>query len=343
MNIALIGSAPSSVMLAPYKDASYRAYAGGKQQLYPPAPFVDQDWEIWACSPGAFGRIERCTRFFELHRWEPGKEWFSPEYCQWLRVFDGPVYTGGPIPEIKNHVLYPLERVEDEFSSYFLTSSLSLMLAFAILEIEDARSQGRGDPKGNDTIGMWGVDMAATEEWNEQRPGCQHFILEALRRGIRIFIPEESDLLRPMPVYGISEWDQRYIKSTARMRELNGRKQACEAEYQRLALELHFLRGATEDMVYNVKTWCSPFGIPAGAFVKQDPGTGMGGNFRPLGNEPKPDVQPTKEPEDQSAPGEAQLMQAISNAEAAMAAAKPHPSQASPKKRAQKKKGKRRR
>ena len=277
MNIALIGSAPSSILKGPYQDASHQAYTGGKVQLYPPAPFIDQTWEIWGCSPGAFGQVPRATRWFEVHRWEPGQAWFSPEYCQWLREFRGPVYTGGPIPEIQNHVVYPIERVEAEFSSYFLTSSLSLMLALAILEIEDAREQGRAAEDGNDTIGMWGVDMAATEEWAEQRPGCQHFLLEALRRGIRIFIPEESDLLRPMPVYGLSEWDQRYIKSTVRMRELNARRQAAEQALAQATSEAHFLRGASEDMQYNVKTWCSPYGLPAGVFVKQDPGTGMGG------------------------------------------------------------------
>ena len=265
-------------MLAPFLDKSYKTFTQGMPPpKYPPSKWIDEEYEIWACSPGAYGRVQRCTRFFELHRWEPGAAWFSPEYVQWLCEFEGPVYTGGVIPEIKNHVLYPLARVEAEFSSYFLTSSLSLMLAVAILEIEDTRKAGKGHPEGKDTIGMFGVDMAATEEWAEQRPGCQFFILEALRRGIRIYLPEESDLLRPMPVYGLSEWDHRYIKSTARMRELNGRLQAAQKAAGDANQELHFIRGAVDDMTWNVKTWCNPYGLPAGVFVKQDPGTGMGG------------------------------------------------------------------
>jgi len=281
VNIALLGSAPSSIMGAPFKDASFAKFTEGMPApKYPPAKFIDESWEIWACSPGAFGRVERCTRFFEVHRWEPGAQWFSPEYCQWLREFEGIVYTGAVIPEIKNHQVYPIKRVEDEFSSYFLTSSLSLMLAVAILEIEDARKAGKGDPAGNDTIGMWGVDMAATEEWNEQRPGCQFFLLEALRRGIRIFVPEESDLLRPMPVYGLSEWDHRYIKTTARMRELNSRRITAEQTAAQCTQEATFLKGATEDLIYNIKTWGSEYGLPSGVFVKQDAGSGMGGMMK---------------------------------------------------------------
>jgi hypothetical protein len=41
-----------------------------------------------------------------------------------MRNFKGPVYTGGTVPEIPNHVVYPIDRIEEKFSSYFMTSSL---------------------------------------------------------------------------------------------------------------------------------------------------------------------------------------------------------------------------
>ena len=44
---------------------------------------------------------------------------------------------------------------------------------------------------------------------------------EAMRRGIGVYLPPESDLMRPLPVYGISEWDHNYIKLTSRARELS--------------------------------------------------------------------------------------------------------------------------
>ena len=72
MKIALVGSAPSSVRLAPFDDPS---------------------WDIWGCSPGAYPVFaqKRVDMFFELHRWEPpvvGRAdqqvpWFTPEYVQW--------------------------------------------------------------------------------------------------------------------------------------------------------------------------------------------------------------------------------------------------------------------
>lgn len=279
MRIALIGSASSSVRLGPYLDKSYQNFLGGKPHLYPQAPFIDEEWEIWGCSPGAFGVAPRADRWFEVHRWEPGQPWFSPEYCQFLKQFKGPVYTGGVIPEIPNHVVYPLVEVEAEFSSYFLTSSLSLMMAIAIFEIENARKQPGHNPN-DDVIGLWGVDMAANEEYAYQRPGCHFFILEALRRGIGVFIPPESDLMRPLPVYGLSEWDHMYIKLTARSRELNARAQAKQQEIQAATTELNMLRGCLDDLNYNVSTWGSPYGVPAGMIVRMDPGPGLGGNFK---------------------------------------------------------------
>ena len=269
MKIALIGSAPSSVALGPYYDKSYAEFIQGKNQKYPPAPHIEEEWEIWGCSPGAFGVVKRATRWFEVHRWEPGAPWFSPEYCQFLREFNGPVYTGRPVPEIKNHVVYPVERVEDEFSSYFLTSSLSLMFAMAILEIEDKRKANPDHDKDGDVIGMWGVDMAATEEYGYQRAGCQHFILEALNRGIGVYLPPESDLLRPMPVYGLCEWDHNYIKLTARARELNNRFQASNQQMAEMQAQARFLQGGIDDLNYMVNTWTSPYGLPAGQVIRK--------------------------------------------------------------------------
>ena len=304
MKIALIGSAPSSVGIGPYEDKTYAQYIQGKPiPKYPPAKHAEEVWEIWCCSPGAFGPARRATRWFEVHRWEPGQTWFSPEYCQFLREFRGPVYTGRPIPEIVNHVVYPVAAVEDEFSPYFLTSSLSLMFAQAIREIEEIRRL-RKEAKGHkaifgellaessvltqphasqadhlkdeydltdedDTIGLWGVDMSATEEFGYQRAGCHHFVLTALDRYIGVYVPPESDLLRPMPVYGICEWDHEYIKMTARSREFSARiNQARQQKYEG-ELNERFMQGAMDNLNYTVNTWTSPYGLPHGEVLRK--------------------------------------------------------------------------
>lgn len=273
MKIALVGSAPSSVGLAPVRDKSYDSFIAGRPQPeYPPSKQINEDWDIWACSPGAYGRVERCNRFFELHRWEPGAPWFSPEYVQFIKQFRGTVYVGQPIEDLPNATVYPLDRVETEFSAFFLTSSLSQMCALAILEIEDYRKAHPEHDPNEDVIGFFGVDMAASEEWAEQRPGCQHFILQALERGIGVYVPPESDLLRPMPVYGICEHDHGYIKATARMRELNARLQAAQQAVQQKQQEVVFLQGAIDNANYFIKTWLAPteYGLPVGQVIRKN-------------------------------------------------------------------------
>lgn len=340
MKIALLGSA-GSVARAPFHDERYQAWKQGRVDLIQQAhDQVHGDFDIWGCSPGCWAVCPRATRWFEVHRWEAGVSWFSPEYVQFLRNFKGPVYTGGVVPEIPNHVVYPIDYIEAKFSSYFLTSSLAHMAALAIDTIEKirlardshrelqrdiARMQEREahglppperhgeamrvhhdlppgiDPAellkddSDDIIGMWGVDMAASEEYAYQRPGCQFFVLEALRRGIGFYLPPESDLMRPQPVYGISEWDHNYIKLTSRARELSARGAQMAQQKHEAELQLAGLQGEQHALNYFVSTWTSAYGMEAGKVVRIEPGTGLGSGITSLDGRPIESVQAATE------------------------------------------------
>lgn len=311
MKIAVLGSA-ASVMRAPFQNDQYHAWAQGKARDITRAhDEIDGEFDIWGCSPGCWGVAPRATRWFEVHRWELNVPWFSPEYRQFLRTFKGPVYTGGRIPEIPSHLVYPIDEIEAEFSSYFLHSSLSLMMAKAIDEIEAYRELRKVHKAGgqwsahpamaridvlnvgelekddsDDIIGMWGVDMGANEEYAYQRPGCQFFVLEAGRRGIGTYLPPESDLMRPMPVYGISEWDHNYIKLTSRARELNARLTQSQAEQAQAAQTAAALQGELHALNYFVNTWTSPYGMQHGIVNRQTPGTGLGGGITSVDTRP---------------------------------------------------------
>jgi hypothetical protein len=126
---------------------------------------------------------------------------------------------------------------------------------------------------------MWGVDMAATEEYGYQRPGCQFFLLEALRRGIAVFVPSESDLMRPMPVYGVSEWDHNYIKLTARARELSQKGAIARQQVEEAKASILHAEGGMGELNAFVQTWTSPYGLPHGTVLRQEPGDGLGGGI----------------------------------------------------------------
>lgn len=239
MKIALIGTAPASMRLAPYHDPS---------------------WEIWGCSPGTYGVMPRVNQFFELHLWEPGAPWFSPEYCQWLKEFPkryGKLWVGAPIVDIPDASVLPHQEILDEFdpSGWFCTSSLFWMMAMAIKQIEADRAN-RGDIPGiRDAIGLWGVDMAANEEYEAQRSGLHFITYIARKRGIEVGVPLESDLFTPRFKYGVDEWTHSYRKARARRAELVGRVADAERREHDARYEVAFLRGALDDLKYMHDTW----------------------------------------------------------------------------------------
>ena len=127
-------------------------------------------------------------------------------------------------------------------------------------------------------IGLWGVDMAAQEEWQFQRSGCHYFIWEARKRGIKVTLPPESDLLRPPPLYGFAEADPHHVKLLVRKAEISQRLAACEQAMEAHGAERMFLRGALDDLEYHLKTWVSDrtavdlaYGGPAGRPMSAGP------------------------------------------------------------------------
>jgi hypothetical protein len=223
--IALIGSAPSSVALAPYADPS---------------------WQIWGCSPGARPYVKRADAWFEIHLWEPDQPWFSPEYIDFMAKLPAPVYTLEPVPTIPGSVRYPKEAIMEHFGPgavFFYTSSLAWMFALAIAS-------------NPDEIGLWGVDMSAGEEiYTHQRAGCQYWIGKAIERGIKVTIPPQSDLMRPTPLYGFCELEPMHQKLLARKAELEVRINQATNMFENARNEVMTLRGALEDVNYCRGTW----------------------------------------------------------------------------------------
>lgn len=243
MKIALIGSAPSSIRLAPYGDPT---------------------WRIWGCSPGVYSIAARTDAWFELHRWEPGvigrpdtqKPWFSPEYVAWMAKHPL-VYMHSPVPEIPGSRALPVQALIERYGSYFFTSSIAWMFALALEEIRAERqaAAAAGQPQPEAAIGMYGIDMAANEEYGDQRTGCQFFATLANQMGVTLVVPPESDLLMPKPLYGIGESNHIAIKMTERRRELTARIAQAEATMQAARDQMFFLKGALDDMDYMWNTW----------------------------------------------------------------------------------------
>jgi hypothetical protein len=196
--------------------------------------------------PDGLGPIFCGARFFEIHLYEPDQPWFSPEYVDFMAKLPVPVFMLEPVPSIPGSVAYPKEEVMRYFGPeaiFFWTSSLSWMFAMAIIEIERSGEPGE--------ICLFGVDMSASEEvYSGQRAGCQYFAGQALRRGIKVSVPGQSDLLRPTPLYGFCEQDTMHQKLLARKAELEARLNAVNVSVSNLTAERTYLMGALEDVNY---------------------------------------------------------------------------------------------
>lgn len=226
------------------------------------APFKDPKWAIWACSPGAYSVCakNRSDVWFEPHRWLPSapglfgapntKPWFSPEFHEFLSNHKGPVFMSEVQPSIPTSVRLPFEQLIEKYGPYFWTSTISYMIAMAIEILQPRAAAGE-----KVFLGLWGIDMAATEEWAYQRPGCQHFIGLAMAAGINVVLPAETDLMRPPTMYGIGEHNPRHIRFLARKVDLEARIAAATAQAGQLQQQILQLTGAKAEMEYVLAAW----------------------------------------------------------------------------------------
>jgi hypothetical protein len=226
--IAIVGTAPSSVMLV---------------------PMADPQWSIWACSPGCAVYLPtqpgyRVDEWYEPHRWGPREDWITAHFREFMRQFKGPVWVNPDhadqlvaTGEIPTAVALPVDELIRHFGRRFWCSTPSYMIASAILQ----------EPE---EIGLFGIDMSATDEYGYQRASMHHFIDMAETRGIKITVPPESDLLYPPQMYAIHETDPVLIKWLARQREVQGRFNDAAVREQNARDEKHYLRGAVDNLAY---------------------------------------------------------------------------------------------
>lgn len=225
--IAILGTAPLSLDLAPFDDPA---------------------WTIWACSPGnAYGRLRRVTEWYELHALREmtaiENRPISTPYYAWLRAQQFPVWMQERNEYVPQACVYPLEGVMKRFGRNWLSSSIAFMIAHAIM-------------RGAKEIAIFGVDMAhETEHYSAQKSGCIRFIEIAKEAGLTVHVPDESCLGRQPPIYGYNEATHMGRRFNAMKSALMNQRANVIAQQERLALERANLDGALSQMEYTIRTW----------------------------------------------------------------------------------------
>jgi hypothetical protein len=168
--IAILGSHPATVAMAPFKD----------------------EWLIYACSPHNYEkrRLPRFDAWFEVHIpiAHPTRAYDYLKYLETLPVVW--MRDKAAIQHFPGAKLYPEEEMKAEFGPFTFTSSIAFMLAMAIKDCER---------HGIDTIGLFGIMQASENEYTYQRPGIQNLIWHAAQRKIHVVAPDISRLFEPPP------------------------------------------------------------------------------------------------------------------------------------------------
>lgn len=204
--------------------------------------------------------VQQIDRFFELH----SKQWIyqrlkSPqafvEYQHWMQHFEGPVYQMDADPCVKTSRRFPLEWLVEKFgipvdgwvrecsaakrhnlvyekprNAYvcqvcgysivgYFTSSIAYMLAMAVDEL------GPGDQ-----LKLYGCNMNSVMEYAHQRSGCEYYLGWARAKGIDIWLPDSSPILKCF-LYGKTEQSPMTVELVEeRIRKLKESERRHESE-----------------------------------------------------------------------------------------------------------------
>lgn len=226
------------------------ALVGSEVDSHGLAPWEDHDWEIWT-SGLSQSRYPRADRHFEVHALDLLEQRFGSarieNYVAFLNEQPSVIALVAQ-EQLPNAELLDVPALYSRFGPYFFSSTMSWMMGRAIMLCE-------AQPKVSHSIGLWGIDCTALEEYQVQRPGVQFFINEAQRAGIQIVVPLESDILQPAPAYGLREFDNMFRKNAARKARMEREREDLRIEAARNADKLAEMNAICDYLGYMDRTW----------------------------------------------------------------------------------------
>jgi len=194
------------------------------------APVNDLDWEIWTIGPGG-KNVQRWDRLFEVHgpdTWPPGFR----EYLEELKSVQPPrmIFTEAPMPDWPAGKVIPKDHYFQKYGRMWFQSQISYALAMAIDE-------------GVQTIGIYGIDLEAGEEYRSQFTGARFFIDVARLAGITIILPEGCGLTRDPNPYPDAWETHLAMTMKSKIAFLEGMHSSKSAAFKQMEAELIGLQG----------------------------------------------------------------------------------------------------
>lgn len=212
----------------------------------------DPDMEVWGLNQLYIvfpAIVEKATRWLQIHHKHSYDRNLERDvsHHEWLtKQTKFPIYMMDKVDDVPMSVKWPKDQLLQVFSRKYFTNSISWMIALAIAEAFEE-------------IHIFGVDMAQDDEidseYAEQRPSCEYFIGYAEGRGIKVVIPDKSDLLKCLWLYPYEDASPFRSKLEARRGELRGRVNQLAAQEQQARDARMQLMGALENNNHIFRNW----------------------------------------------------------------------------------------
>lgn len=228
MKIAILGTAPQ------FLDAPFHT-----------------DWKIWAV-PGCYGvendkgpRNKGIHRIYEFH-----DDATMAITCEPREGFIDFALSLGPDfimrekrDRYPNATVFDWKRHVDKHGRAPFSCSVSWMMAEAIETLLESGEEEK-------EIGIWGVNMAHDSEYVYQKPGVRDMIGYARGVGIKVFVPETSELMAIHSLYGVEDLPPAFKIIKGRTKDMQEKKAHYEKQEQTAVQSINFFNGALSELDY---------------------------------------------------------------------------------------------
>jgi len=184
-------------------------------------PWFDPEFEIWGMNQGHMHFQRRGDRHFEMHSPEFTADVRDPNYIEFLKTCQVPIYMIEAYDQYPNSIRYPIEEAIHYAGRDYFTSSVAFMLAIAGMEKFEE-------------VHLYGINLAIGDEYFYEKPCAEWWLGRLEAQGIKIVVPHASSLLKQYRRYGYyvdrSSNGSLKVLLQARINEYRGRAEKLQSE-----------------------------------------------------------------------------------------------------------------
>lgn len=226
-------------------------------------PFDDPAWIIAGLNQ-LYRHIPRADVWYDIHGYWEEDNVPGTDHPRWIRECGIPVYMAEPYRDSPTTVRYPIERLIAKHGLDYFTSTVSFMIAWA-LECIDRAVEARASiglaSHGEYTawsvhqhvrslyaeyaVGIFGIDLIVGTEYDWQKACVEFWLGELESRGIAVYIPPESALLKHQYRYG---YEREPNTGLVKLSELKQRYAELDETKKNLFAKMHGLQGGLETL-----------------------------------------------------------------------------------------------